>query len=69
MTGKIIAKCDKVNYSIYQRIYITENDNGYYYFIALKNDNTIESKIFNTLTEAYGYLGKELEPSQYLPFK
>lgn len=68
MTGKIIAKCEKVTYSLYQSIYITENDNGYYYFVGLKNDDTIETRKFNNLTEAYGYLGKELEPEQYRPF-
>lgn len=68
MTGKIIAKCEKVTYTVYKSIYITENDNGYYYFVGLKNDDTIETNKFNNLTEAYGYLGKELEPEQYRPF-
>lgn len=68
MTGKIIAKCEKVTYSLYKNIYITENDNGYYYFVGFKNDETIVTRKFNNLTEAYGYLGKELEPEQYRPF-
>lgn len=68
MTGKIIAKCENIEYTVYKQIYITLNNNGYYYFIGIRNDNNIETKKFNYVADAYDYLSKELESSQYLPF-